>query len=115
MRRRGEVLLVYRPKYGDWTFPKGKAEPGESDEECALREVDEETGLRCEAGRLVGTTSYTDRHGRPKTVRFFELTVLHGEFAANNEVDELRWLAPVDAMALLTYAPERELVGRLDA
>ena len=115
VRRGDEIAVVHRPRYDDWTLPKGKAEPGETDEECAVREVDEETGLRCEAGRLVGTTSYTDRHGRPKTVRFFELTVLDGEFAANDEVDELRWLAPIDAMALLTYAPERELVGRLAA
>ena len=66
-----EVLLVHRPRYDDWTFPKGKAEPGESDVECALREVEEETGLRCELGRELPSTSYVDGKGRPKRVRYW--------------------------------------------
>ena len=57
------MLVVHRPRYDDWTFPKGKAEPGESDEECAVREVAEETGLRCELVRELGSTSYADRAG----------------------------------------------------
>ena len=64
-----QVLVVHRPQYDDWTFPKGKCEPGETDEDCAVREVEEETGLRCALGVELPSTSYTDGHGRPKTVR----------------------------------------------
>jgi 8-oxo-dGTP pyrophosphatase MutT (NUDIX family) len=90
VRRAGEIAVVHRPRYGDWTLPKGKVEPGESDEECALREVEEETGLRCALVGELGVTRYADEGGRPKTVRFFELRVLRGEFAPNDEADELR-------------------------
>jgi 8-oxo-dGTP diphosphatase len=65
----GSVLLVHRPSYDDWTLPKGKAEEGESDEECALREVREETGLSCEVVWEAGTTEYHDPRGRAKCVR----------------------------------------------
>jgi 8-oxo-dGTP pyrophosphatase MutT (NUDIX family) len=64
-----EVLLVHRPRYGDWSLPKGKAKRGETDEECALREVEEETGLRCALGRELASTEYLDRRDRPKVVR----------------------------------------------
>ena len=69
--RDGEVLLVHRPKYDDWTFPKGKAEAGESDEDCALREVWEETGLHCALGSELAATEYADALGRPKIVRWW--------------------------------------------
>jgi 8-oxo-dGTP diphosphatase len=98
-----EVLVVHRPKYDDWTFPKGKAEPGETDEECALREVEEETGFRCSLGRELPSTRYRDSRGRRKVVRWWRMTIEDGEFDANREVDEVRWLAPEDAGALLTY------------
>jgi 8-oxo-dGTP pyrophosphatase MutT (NUDIX family) len=100
---RVEVVLVHRPRYDDWTFPKGKAEPGERDEDCALREVFEETGLRGRLGPELATVTYTDRHGRPKVVRYWAMTVEDGRFAPNDEVDELRWLGLDDAGALLTY------------
>src|SRR5205807_7477574 len=66
-----EVLLVHRPAYNDWSLPKGKAHEGESDEDCALREVKEETGVRCELGPEVDSTSYVDGKGRPKLVRYW--------------------------------------------
>ena len=113
VRRGGEIAVVHRARYGDWTLPKGKAEPGETDEECALREVEEETGFRCSIASGLGSTRYADDRGRPKSVRFFELTVESGAFAPNDEVDDLRWLPPVDALELLTYEGEREIVGRL--
>ena len=69
-----EVLVVHRPRYDDWSFPKGKAEPGERDEDCALREVEEETGLRCELREELPSTSYTDARGRPKRVRYWLMT-----------------------------------------
>ena len=101
--REGRVLLVHRPRYDDWTFPKGKAEDGESDEDCALREVREETGLDCELLDELSSTAYIDSKGRPKRVRWWRMRALGGEFTPSDEVDELRWLAPEDAAAVLSY------------
>ena len=70
-----EVLLVHRPAYDDWTFPKGKLDRGETEEECALREVEEETGLRCTLGRELGSTTYRDGKGRRKRVRYWLMEV----------------------------------------
>src|SRR5919201_6778874 len=89
--RDGRVLLVHRPKYDDWTFPKGKLEPRESWEAAALREVAEETGLRGEVGAEVGRTHYEDARGRPKEVRYYRISSA-GEPRAQNAVDEVRWL-----------------------
>ena len=109
-----EILLVHRPRYDDWTLPKGKAEPGESDEECALREVEEETSLVCTLGEEAAVSSYEDARGRPKRVRYFWMTPGDGsEASPQNEVDALRWLAYEDALEALSYAREREVVRRL--
>ncbi len=108
--RDGLVLLVHRPKYDDWTLPKGKLDPGESFEEAALREVEEETGFRCELGAELPSSEYTDHKGRSKIVRYWEMTVLGGEFALNDEVDEVRWLEPREAASLLTYERDREVL-----
>jgi 8-oxo-dGTP pyrophosphatase MutT (NUDIX family) len=102
-----EVLVVHRPKYEDWTFPKGKAEPGESDEECAVREVEEETGLRCELDRELPSTSYVDGHGRSKRVRYWLMHPIAGELVFANEVDHAEWVAPEEARRRLSY--ERDL------
>lgn len=99
-----EVLLVHRPKYDDWTFPKGKQDPGEDAESCALREVEEETGLRCTLDAELVATSYADRHGRPKTVRYWVMQATAGQFSPNNEVDEVRWLTATRAARRLSYA-----------
>jgi 8-oxo-dGTP diphosphatase len=107
-----ELLLVHRPAYDDWTFPKGKADAGESDEACALREVEEETGLACELVESLGETSYVDAKGRPKTVRYFSMRPLGGSFAPHDEVDEIRWLSVGQARSLLTYGRDRELLDR---
>jgi 8-oxo-dGTP pyrophosphatase MutT (NUDIX family) len=98
-----EVLLVHRPRYGDWTLPKGKVEAGESEEECALREVEEETGLRCALGRRLAASEYLDRRNRPKIVRYWEMTPIAGCAAGRNEVDHVAWLPLVEATARLTY------------
>src|SRR4029079_13272371 len=82
-----EVLIVHRPRYDDWSLPKGKREPGESDERCAVREVEEETGMRAVPGHEPATTIYHDRHGRLKRVRYWEMTVAGGAFAPGDEVD----------------------------
>ena len=102
-----EILLVHRPRYDDWTVPKGKLEPDEAHAQGALREVAEETGLRCELGRELVTTSYRDRRGRPKQVRYWAMTPTAGTFAPSAEVDEVRWLAVDAARSLLSY--ERDL------
>lgn len=107
-----EVVIVHRVAYGDWTFPKGKIHDGESDEEAALREVEEETSLSCALGRELGSTRYHDSRGRPKTVRYWEMTPVEGELEAANEVDAARWSAVDEARSLLTY--DRD-VGVLDA
>jgi 8-oxo-dGTP pyrophosphatase MutT (NUDIX family) len=109
-----EVLLVHRPAYDDWTFPKGKAERGESDEACAVREVEEETGLRCTIDRLAGETRYTDPRGRPKLVRYFAMSPVGGELALLHEVDDARWLSLAEATETLTYPHDRDLLERLD-
>jgi 8-oxo-dGTP diphosphatase len=102
-----EVLVVHRPRYDDWTFPKGKAEHGETDEECALREVEEESGLRCELLRELATTTYFDSHGRPKRVRYWLMRSTGGVLEFRHEVDAAAWLRPADARRRLSY--ERDL------
>jgi 8-oxo-dGTP diphosphatase len=109
--RDGKVLVVHRPKYDDWTFPKGKAEEGESDEDCALREVYEEAGLRCALEDELGATHYVDAKGRPKRVRWWRMRPLADDgFTANDEVDELRWVDRGVAAELLTYPRDRSLL-----
>jgi 8-oxo-dGTP diphosphatase len=106
-----EICVVHRPKYGDWTLPKGKLDEGETFEEAALREVEEETGLRCELGPELQSTHYTDSRGRPKLVRYWLMEQVEGEFQPNDEVDEMRWMTPHEAVDSLTYERDRELVA----
>ena len=117
-----EVLVVHRPRYDDWSLPKGKAEPGESDEETAVREVEEETGYRCTLGAELATIRYRDRKGRNKQVHYWFMTVVPdpawgpaGEppFVPNDEVDERRWISPAGAATLLSYEADRELLRSL--
>lgn len=108
-----EVLLVHRPRYDDWSLPKGKAEPGESDEACALREVEEETGLACELGEHLVDVSYIDRRGRPKIARYWAMRPLAGDFTPNDEIDEVAWLEIGDAAARLSYADDRTVIAAL--
>jgi 8-oxo-dGTP diphosphatase len=109
-----EVAVVHRPRYDDWSLPKGKLDPGESWEEAALREVEEEIGLRCTLGRELPPVSYQDRKGRHKVVRYWLMQPeTDAEFAPNDEVDELRWLLPEAAAGQLTYPHDRELVEGL--
>jgi 8-oxo-dGTP diphosphatase len=111
--RDGRVALVHRPRYEDWSLPKGKLDRGESFEEAALREVEEETGLRAELGEELPSTHYRDSKDRPKVVRYWRMTPLSGEFEPNDEVDELRWLEPDEAAELLTFDRDREVLEAL--
>jgi 8-oxo-dGTP pyrophosphatase MutT (NUDIX family) len=105
-----EVLIVHRPRYDDWSIPKGKCEPGETDEVAALREVHEETGLTCALGPEVGATEYVDHRGRDKRVRFWLMQPLSGEFTPNDEVDQVAWLGPDAALAVLSAEGERAIL-----
>lgn len=112
-RGRDKVAVVYREARGDWTFPKGKLDEGESFEEAALREVLEETGITAVIRRFIGSTNYTHRKGRPKIVAYYLMEAISGEFAPNEEVDELRWVTLDEAYELLTWDRDQELIGLL--
>lgn len=113
-RREGalETVLVHRPKYDDLTFPKGKARDGEPDEDTALREIEEETGLRCELGPELVSTSYVDPQGRPKRVRYW-LARSGGApsaFEPDDEVDHVEWFDVAAAERRLTYDRDRAVL-----
>lgn len=105
-----EILAIHRPRYDDWSLPKGHLDPGETLLEAALREVLEETGYRCEATDLAGIASYTTGSGEDKVVHYWVMTVADGEFAPNDEVDRIAWVSPTDALDLLSYDLDRDLV-----
>ena len=114
-----EIILVHRPKYDDWSLPKGKLQDGEDEAAAALREVEEETGLRTVLGRELPGSRYLDRFGRDKTVRYWAMTPAPSAedgaaFVPNAEVDEVRWVTPTEAGALLTYERDREIVRSFD-
>ena len=108
-----EVLLVHRPRYDDWTVPKGKLDAGEDHADAARREVQEETGLRCALGPELASTSYRDCKGRPKHVRYWAMTPVAGRFTPTDEVDEVVWLPVEGAKALLTYERDRAVLDGL--
>ena len=110
----GSVLVVHRPRYDDWSLPKGHLEPGETFEQAALREVLEETGLRCALGEELPAARYAV-NGRPKVVRWWRMHVLEEIGEPDDEVDEMMWLTPEDALALLEYEHDRTLVTAIAA
>ncbi|GAC1537138.1 MAG: NUDIX hydrolase [Acidimicrobiales bacterium] len=110
-----EVLLVHRPRYDDWSLPKGKAEAGEPDAATALREVEEETGMRAVLGVELASVRYQDHKGRDKVVRYWAMTV-PGDmptFVPNDEVDRIHWLRCAAARTMLTYDHDRVVVDTL--
>lgn len=108
-----EVLVIHRPRYRDWSFPKGKCDPGESFLEAAVREVREEVGLEVEVGDVVGDVEYLDHKGRAKIVRYWTMAPVSGAFQVNDEVDVARWVDLEEARELLTYDHDRGLLARL--
>jgi 8-oxo-dGTP diphosphatase len=116
-RGRLEVATIHRPNQDDWSLPKGKLDPGEELEACAIREVFEETGYRCALGAFVGCTEYTDRRGRRKVVAYWLMDPLPGTSFSDppvppgEEVDDVRWMALPVARRALSYRYDRELLG----
>lgn len=108
---RARTAVIHRPKYMDWSLPKGKLEPGEDWLEAALREVQEEIGWRSKPLAELPPVAYRDRKGRKKLVRYWLMKPLEGRFEPHGEVDELRWLTRREATSLLTYDHDRELVA----
>ncbi len=108
--REGRVVLVHRPRYDDWTLPKGKLDSSESFEQAAVREVQEETGLRGRMVRELPPISYKVGN-RDKIVRYWLMDVEHdGPFVPNDETDELRWVPVDEAMQVLTYDRDRDVL-----
>lgn len=106
----GRVAVVHRPRHDDWSLPKGKLDDGEDWEAAALREVEEECNLRCALGDELPPSDYVVG-GRAKRVRWWRMTVVEDlGFEPDDEVDELRWLTPGEAGALLTYPADRALL-----
>jgi 8-oxo-dGTP diphosphatase len=107
-----EVCLVHRPKYDDWSHPKGKLKRGEDALAGALREVTEETGYSAVPGAELPTVRYL-ANGRPKQVRYWAAEAVSGHFVPNAEVDRILWLSPAAARSRLTQPRDRELIEAL--
>jgi 8-oxo-dGTP pyrophosphatase MutT (NUDIX family) len=110
-----EVVLVHRPRYDDWSLPKGKLDPGETDEQAAVREVEEETSLIAALGPELPTTTYLDRSGKHKRVRYWAMTVVSGRPAAANEVDRAEWVPMDEAADRISYQRDVEVLLALPA
>ena len=110
-----EIAVVHRPRYDDWSLPKGKAEPGEDPAQTAVRETREETGYACELGAPLPTVRYAVKDGRPKEVRYWAARAGAGGFAPGDEVDRLEWLDPDAARRRLTYDHDRPLIDAFAA
>ncbi|MGB8942208.1 MAG: NUDIX hydrolase [Streptomyces sp.] len=106
-----ELALVYRPKWADWSHPKGKLKRGEDARDGALREVLEETGMACDLGPELPTAFYIDGQGRPKEVRYWAAEAAGGTFVPNAEVSRLVWLPPVEASELVTRERDAALIS----
>ncbi|MFE6483978.1 NUDIX hydrolase [Streptomyces sp. NPDC057757] len=107
-----EICLVHRPKYDDWSHPKGKLKRGEEHLAAALREVEEESGFRCAPGaRLPSVLYYAG--GRRKEVSYWAAKATDGRFTPNREVDRIAWLSPDAARTRLTQPRDRDLVDAL--
>ncbi len=110
--KRHEIAIVHRQRYDDWTLPKGKRDPGERWQQTALREIEEETGCKADLVSFAGSTAYTVK-GVAKIVLFWNMQLSEGcEFIPNEEVDQLLWLSPEEAIKKLSYKTEQELLMR---
>ena len=107
-----EIALVHRPRYDDWSLPKGKIDENETALACAYREVFEETGIKARFTRQLGAVEYED-NGAQKRVKYWVAQALGAsDFVANEEVDQLRWLNPTDSIELATHQSDKEVIER---
>ena len=106
-----EVAVIHRPRYDDWSLPKGKVDPGETEPVTAVREVHEETGYSSHLGRRLASVSYPVEQGIKK-VRYWAARSTDGQFTPNSEVDELKWLPVAAAMKQLGYSHDRKVLRR---
>ncbi|MDJ0391965.1 NUDIX hydrolase [Rhodococcus sp. G-MC3] len=107
------VALVHRPKYDDWSFPKGKVDPGETTVDAAVREVAEETGFNSRLGRYLSTVTYPiPGHRKMKKVDYWAAEARSGKFEPNSEVDVLRWVTPAEAAHQLSYPMDHKILRR---
>lgn len=106
-----EVAVIHRPRYNDWSLPKGKVDPGETEPVTAVREVFEETGHHVQLGRRIATVSYPIEP-RTKKVQYWSARSIGGSFAPNNEVDDLIWLPVAAAIKKVTYPYDRKILRR---
>jgi 8-oxo-dGTP pyrophosphatase MutT (NUDIX family) len=106
-----EVAIIHRPRYDDWSLPKGKVDPGETEPVTAVREVHEETGYSSVLGRRLAAVSYPVEQGIKK-VRYWAARRVDGDFNPNAEVDELKWLPVAEAMKQLEYPQDRKVLRR---
>jgi 8-oxo-dGTP diphosphatase len=107
-----EIVLVHRPRYDDWSLPKGKLEPGERWQDAAVREVTEETQCTVRLGEFAGPILYQPNRTLKLTLFWMMERVLEHEFVPNPEVDAILWLPVAEAVAKLDHIDERELVRR---
>lgn len=105
-----EVVVIHRARYDDWTLPKGKVDPGETEEETARREVQEESSVTGLLGPELGSTAYVDRNGRDKTVRYWAMTVSGGIVEPDHETDQAEWLPIDQARRRLSYDRDRPVL-----
>jgi 8-oxo-dGTP diphosphatase len=107
-----QIVLVHRPRYDDWSLPKGKTEAGESAEDTARREVLEETGYVVTLGVEVGSINYEVKPRHPKSVRYWLVDIVSGAFAPSDEVDVLEWVGLSEALTRVTHQGERQMISR---
>jgi 8-oxo-dGTP diphosphatase len=107
-----EWAVIHRPRYDDWSLTKGKLDPGEDFETAAVREVEEEIGVRGALGTELPSTTYTDNKGRSKLVRYWTMEAADGDaFTPNDEVDDVRWLPATQALEVLSYERDGEVLA----
>ena len=106
-----EIALIHRPRYGDWSLPKGKVDDGETTLQCAYREVFEETGVKAQFTRELGSVEYQES-GESKRVKYWaaKAPLSSQQFIVNEEVDEIRWLTPVDATTLASHDSDKSII-----
>ena len=109
-RGKPRYLLIHRPRYDDWSLPKGKLDRGEKHRDAALREVKEETGLVCDIVARLSPVNYITPNGNPKQVRYWLMEPRSGDFVRNDEVDKVTWVKRSKAISLLTHVHDQAVL-----